>query len=221
MGVELSFTILAALLELYHKLLTSALYLYFVMAYQLVQSEEGTNLLSVESIDDDVMSLPVTTTTSEHATPYCSEKVLANLHKFVQHGVKTFEMQDRDDEDSVSSDDTICAMESTGAESFDLESFLSSLSNQMTQAVILLEKEGLVDPLEWASELSKRCQSFTNGGVEVNVSVIKTFLGDIAKLLHKVRPVDVELLLELLQAGKDAGDTMEGKDVLLLIGQTG
>ena len=181
------------------------------MAYRLVKSDEGTDIMSVESVEDN-MIVPLTTTTTETAasseqnvTPECLEKVLVDFHKFMQLKVK--EHQDSEyDEDS---------------KPFDLESFLSSLSDRMTQTMNLVKKEGLVGLLDLESKLPKLCQSLINGDTKVNRKVLNHLLGEVSKLLHEVRPVDVDLLLDMLKANKDAGDTLKGKNVLLLIGQTG
>ena len=90
------------------------------------------------------------------------------------------------------------------------------LVERMAKVECLLKEEGVVlsDTLNLAHDILEQYQ-------DVDECSLKDFYSKISELLHKVRPVDLDLLLQLLRASKQAGDTMEGKEVLLFMGQTG
>lgn len=153
----------------------------------------------------------------------CAEGVLVWLYEFVQDGANFFweQERDRDEDNSVYSDNDDGDV---GGEQMDPGTFLRRLTDRAAEALVLLEEEGSAPPdaLELARGLSERCRSLAGGGAAFDrASFEALLLGEAVELLRRVRPVDLDLLLQLLRAGQDAGDTMQDKDVLLLIGQTG
>mmetsp|Transcript_26606 Transcript_26606/g.63799 ORF Transcript_26606/g.63799 Transcript_26606/m.63799 type:complete len:372 (+) Transcript_26606:1239-2354(+) len=192
------------------------------MSYRLVKSDEGVLKSVVTSTPTELVLLPATTTTrtKEVHTPDCSEKVIAELHKSIQHGVNMLETHGQgnygDDNDEEST-------KKLNEDPLDMEAFLCVLLERATRVKCLLKEEGAAqDDYLLACDLFDLCQEFYMGGFQqLGLAGLKTLLCKTADLLHKVRPVDLDLLLQMLQAGKDAGDTMEGKNVLLFIGQTG
>jgi len=197
------------------------------MSYRFLQSEEG-NLESVVDNTSTVM-VELLSCASEDCSGKvpmldCSDKVLAELHEFMQHGVNMLKGH-QDDDMSVDYDDDETSPEEGsskgGGEWFDSKQFIRHLLERMTKAKSLLEEEGVVqvDVLKLAQELSDQCQAIDQG--DIKASQIEALLAQVGQLLRTVRPVDLDLLLELLQAGQDSGDTMQDKDVLLLIGSTG
>lgn len=199
------------------------------MSYRLVKSDGGDGLKSVASnTATDLQLIPsmTTTPTKESNAAEGSEKVLADLHKFMQYGVKMFEVQDDDCLDSDEDDDNNTEEESIkklNNEPFDVNAFLRDLFERMADVKRLLEEEGAVqdDALELAHDIFEQCHEFANGDSQIDRASLRELLCKTAELLHKVRPVDLDLLIQLLKAGKDAGDAMQGKNVLLFIGQTG
>ena len=142
----------------------------------------------------DVALLPMPTK-DEHDLE-CAEGVLVELYKLLQHEVEKLEVLDPSEVPSC----------------FDK----CDLVERMAKVECLLKEECVVlsDTLNLAHDILAQYQ-------DVNECSLKDFYSKISELLHKVRPVDLDLLLQLLLAGKQAGDTMEGKEVLLFIGQTG
>ena len=165
------------------------------MSYRLVKSDNG----SLEAVDittpTDVALLPMPTK-YEHDLEF-AEGVLAELYKLLQQEVDKLEVLD--DGNEVPSCFDKC-----------------DLVERMAKVECLLKEEGVVlsDTLNLAHDILEQYQ-------DVDECSLKDFYSKISELLHKVRPVDLDLLLQLLLAGKQAGDTMEGKEVLLFIGQTG
>jgi len=50
---------------------------------------------------------------------------------------------------------------------------------------------------------------------------VSFLVASVSKLLHIVQPVDLEKLIELMKHNRQAGDSMDGKDVILLLGSVG
>ena len=178
--------------------------------YQLVKSDDGILKNVVSTSTTDVALLPSVTTpmsNNELHSLECSEGVLAELHKLIQQGVNKMEVQDQDVNDDGP---------------FDMKSFGCDLVGCMAKAERLLKEEGVVHggALDLAGDILKQCQEFANDDILVEASLMDLY-SKTSELLDIVRPVDLDLLMKLLLAGKQAGDTMEGQDVLLLIGQTG
>ena len=164
------------------------------MSYRLVKSDTG-SLKAVDiSTPTDVALLPMPTK-DEHDLE-CAEGVLAELYKLLQHEVEKLEVLDPSEVPSC----------------FDK----CDLVERMAKVECLLKEECVVlsDTLNLAHDILEQYQ-------DVDECSLKDFYSKISELLHKVRPVDLDLLLQLLLAGKQAGDTMVGKEVLLFIGQTG
>ena len=64
----------------------------------------------------------------------------------------------------------------------------------------LLVEEGVVqdDVLRLTCDISLQCEELINDGNQINQDSLKILLCKIAGLLRKVRPVDLDLLLQLL-----------------------
>ena len=169
------------------------------------------------------------------------EKVLSELYDYMQHGWKVLQKQKTDenyeeeedsdeeeDDDTHSDDERSKGDEKVCEPSLDWKIFLQQVSWRMTKAETLLEKEGAVQEDAWklARELSEQTTRAIHNSEEIHPEIdcstrIEALLAQVGQLLRMVRPVDLDLLLQLLQAGQNAGDTMQDKDVLLFIGTTG
>ncbi|KAL7553099.1 hypothetical protein ACHAWF_018746 [Thalassiosira exigua] len=197
------------------------------MRYRFVEGGGGSDLVSVGGGDGGgggaTALIPAITTTPapgeegvEVGGYECADTVLADLHRFMQDGARLFE--DSEDEDHGAG-----GCDEGDGKRIDLEAFLRELSERAARMLVLLEEEGVVplDALELAREISGQCRSFAGDRDAIDRDGFEALLGKTADFLKAVRPVDLDLLLRQLRDGKDAGDTMQGKDILLLIGQTG
>ena len=179
-------------------------------AYQLVKSDDdGTLKNVVTTAPTDIVLLPgnTATPTKEACSLESSEEVLAELLKFIQHGVEMLEVRDQHDDDGP----------------FDMNALLCDSVERMAKINHLLKEEGVVqdDILNMARELLNQCHDIVKGCVLEDAASLKGIVSKVSALLNQVRPVDLDLCLQLLLAAKEAGDTMQDKDVLLLLGQTG
>lgn len=90
----------------------------------------------------------------------------------------------------------------------------------MTKTGLLLKEEGTVqlDALEMIRDLSGNCQLYAKlCSIKFNSSS-SSKKGRIT--VQVVRPGELDLLVQLRQAGQDTGDTMSDKDELIFLGKT-
>ena len=103
--------------------------------------------------------------------------------------------------------------------STNLESFISQLESQLSSEKHLAD--GSVS-LTWRALQETVASASMNGeACQGNGDTLKSVRNAVVRILHMIRPIDLDKLYELLQTNRSAGEIIQGKEVLVFIGCTG